>query len=657
MSKHTCLLLAVFAMAACLSPTSATAQIYGAEVDGGDLYMFIDTARFTVNQSAQIPLSRASLTIARDCGCDVIVARRDTGEENAHIHRLNQWSQTITVIDTLDAYDEPVALCRGPGADMYIMVDGWSAKDEQGARTEENPYIGRLQDGLPPLDVIRYFDGGFTDLVDMQVWRYGPNATNVATLERRNDGVDEWWDIGEYQMSVEDTLGPASWWFGDASFFPTDTYSMTSIAILPSGNIVLASDGNMYLADGEGEPTEFGDGLGAADLEVGSDGIVYALYGSTIRRYDDAGERIYPDLTAPNVMQDLAIGDFVFTPSGPNVLIEPTPNVEITYQEGTQDGQTAAIMEFSPLPVSPGGAIVPIYAEMPGGKSDFTYVSLSTDAIYNRFIQVDVLLEGSRLFFANGVGDTFRDFTVVGSVEDARGTIPRFEELPCPGDKEGRPPLAGESEVVLVEDTRPLHAVTAYKFWRLELAMAVPDTVPPCPWGIIHDLQDHVAVAHAQHEAGLYGNALLSLALMNAELRAHEGWCVPDSSNAAVGNLVGNILAHSKTLMFSIEQEWGHPFTGVVEPHGEVALASINPAHGECRMLLTGPPDARTTVDVYDVAGRWVATVFDGSVHPGGAAIVWDGRDSAGNRVASGVYFARASVEGQSAESKVIYIK
>jgi hypothetical protein len=619
--------------------------------------MFIDTVRTTVNQSAQIPPSYESLTIARDCGCDIIVARRDTGEENAHIHRLNQWSQTITVIDTLDAYDEPVALCCGPGADMYIMVDGWSAKAGGAvARSEEHPYIGRLQDGLPPVDVIRYFDGGFTDLVDMQVWRYGARATNVATLERRNDGVDEWWDIGEYQMTVEDTLSPASWWFGDASVFPTDTYSMTSIAILPSGDIVLSSDGNMYLVDGVSEPTEFGDGLGAADLEVGPDGVVYALYGSTIRRYDDSGERILPDLTAPNVMQDLAIGGFVYTPTGANVLVEPAPNVEITYEKNTHEGQTSADVTLSSSPVSPGGSFVPIYAEMPEGRSAFVYVTLGTDAIHNSVTQVDVLMEGSRLFYAHGVGDTFRDFTVVGSIEDARGTIPRFEELPCPGDDKG-PLILGDSEVVLVEDTRPLHDVTAYKFWRLELAMAVPDTVPPCPWGVIHELQDHVAVAQAQHEAGLYGNALLSLALMNAELRTHEGWCVPDSSNAAVGNLVGKILAHSKTLMFSIEEEWGHPFTGVVEPSGEVALASINPARGKCRMLLTGPPEARATVDLYDVSGQHVAKLYDGPVPAGGAAVVWDGRDSVGDRVASGVYFARATTERGSATAKVVYIR
>jgi hypothetical protein len=167
-------------------------------------------------------------------------------------------------------------------------------------------------------------------------------------------------------------------------------------------------------------------------------------------------------------------------------------------------------------------------------------------------IQVDVLQEGSRLFYASGVGDTFRGFTVVGSIEDARGTIPRFSELPMPGSKSRD---TGPTEVVLVEDTRALPDVTDYKFWRLELAMAVPDTVPPCPWGAIHYLRGYVTSARGFRGEGNYGGALHRLSVMNAELRGYGGSCIPESSADSLGNLVGSILAHSKTLMHSLYLE------------------------------------------------------------------------------------------------------
>jgi hypothetical protein len=144
---------------------------------------------------------------------------------------------------------------------------------------------------------------------------------------------------------------------------------------------------------------------------------------------------------------------------------------------------------------------------------------------------------------------------------------------------------------------------------------------------------------------------------MNAELRSYAGWCVPNSSDALIGNRVGRILAHSKTLMFSIEEVWGHRFTGIHGLPSTLALSAVSPARGECRMLLSGPVGTMATVSVYDVSGRLVATVHEGSVSVGGEAVVWDGFDSNGKSVASGVYFARARADGQSATSKIVYMK
>ncbi|MBU1700600.1 MAG: T9SS type A sorting domain-containing protein [Candidatus Eisenbacteria bacterium] len=51
------------------------------------------------------------------------------------------------------------------------------------------------------------------------------------------------------------------------------------------------------------------------------------------------------------------------------------------------------------------------------------------------------------------------------------------------------------------------------------------------------------------------------------------------------------------------------------------------------------PVNARTSLRVYDVAGRMVKTLADGPYPAGIHTLRWDGRDTEGNRAASGVYF------------------
>lgn len=50
-------------------------------------------------------------------------------------------------------------------------------------------------------------------------------------------------------------------------------------------------------------------------------------------------------------------------------------------------------------------------------------------------------------------------------------------------------------------------------------------------------------------------------------------------------------------------------------------------------------------LEIFDVAGRRVATLVDGVRAPGDHHAVWDGRDHAGRAVASGVYFARFTTD------------
>jgi hypothetical protein len=322
----------------------------------------------------------------------------------------------------------------------------------------------------------------------------------------------------------------------------------------------------------------------------------------------------------------------------------------------TASGFTIAEVTVTTDRVSPELNRLPDHAQLPGSRADdFSYILLATDAVYEGLIQVDVLEEGSRLFYASGNSDTFRDFTVVGSIEDARGTIPRFSELPASGKRIE----TGPTEVVLVEDNRTLPEVAAYKFWRLELAMEVPDDMPgadPCPWGFIKWLQKYPESAHDYYGAGQYANALSELAIMNGMIRSHAGWCIPDSSDDPLGNVVAHILAHSKTLMYTIALESGEPFTGI-DTLTSIALSVTSPARGECVLALSGPVGAEVAAHIYSVAGRLVATVFEGWLPAGGETVVWDGFDQTGRPIASGVYFARLESSDETQTSKLVYIR
>ncbi len=60
------------------------------------------------------------------------------------------------------------------------------------------------------------------------------------------------------------------------------------------------------------------------------------------------------------------------------------------------------------------------------------------------------------------------------------------------------------------------------------------------------------------------------------------------------------------------------------------------------RLVQTGPVSLR----IYDVAGRLVATLVEGRTDAGEHHVLWTGRNLAGKRVASGVYFVRLDMPG-----------
>ncbi|MCD5383574.1 T9SS type A sorting domain-containing protein, partial [candidate division WOR-3 bacterium] len=65
-----------------------------------------------------------------------------------------------------------------------------------------------------------------------------------------------------------------------------------------------------------------------------------------------------------------------------------------------------------------------------------------------------------------------------------------------------------------------------------------------------------------------------------------------------------------------------------------------------------------TSLSIYDLAGRLVRTLVDMPHSPGIYSVEWDGKDSEGNKVKSGIYFCRLEVGGRTVASmKMVKIR
>ena len=66
---------------------------------------------------------------------------------------------------------------------------------------------------------------------------------------------------------------------------------------------------------------------------------------------------------------------------------------------------------------------------------------------------------------------------------------------------------------------------------------------------------------------------------------------------------------------------------------------------------------AHMRVEVFDVAGRRVATLFDGQRTAGPGEVRWSGQDAAGRTVATGVYFVRMRAAGETQTRRMVLLR
>lgn len=107
---------------------------------------------------------------------------------------------------------------------------------------------------------------------------------------------------------------------------------------------------------------------------------------------------------------------------------------------------------------------------------------------------------------------------------------------------------------------------------------------------------------------------------------------------------------------------WFEGSTGVAD-EGVVGRFGIaqnypNPFNPVTKIAFTIPADAEhATLRIYDVAGRAVSTLVDKPLAAGPHVAVWDGTNQDGERLASGIYFARLDTDNASAVRKMTLLK
>jgi hypothetical protein len=82
-----------------------------------------------------------------------------------------------------------------------------------------------------------------------------------------------------------------------------------------------------------------------------------------------------------------------------------------------------------------------------------------------------------------------------------------------------------------------------------------------------------------------------------------------------------------------------------------------NPFNPSTRIVFEVPHGTPVRLYVVDILGREVATLYEGSLAAGRHEVEWDGTDSNGSRVASGVYFYRMETDCAQSARKMVLLK
>jgi len=84
---------------------------------------------------------------------------------------------------------------------------------------------------------------------------------------------------------------------------------------------------------------------------------------------------------------------------------------------------------------------------------------------------------------------------------------------------------------------------------------------------------------------------------------------------------------------------------------------SPNPFNPQTKISFSLPSDSHVHLLVYDIRGRLVNVLMEGTQVAGPHSVIWDGKDQHGAQVASGTYFARLETSHGVQIQKMVMLK
>jgi hypothetical protein len=106
-----------------------------------------------------------------------------------------------------------------------------------------------------------------------------------------------------------------------------------------------------------------------------------------------------------------------------------------------------------------------------------------------------------------------------------------------------------------------------------------------------------------------------------------------------------------------------HFFKDAVDPNAEIPMTYSldqnypNPFNPNTLIKYAIPKQSNVTIDVYNILGQKVVTLYDGEKPPGFYSITWNSLNAAGSTVASGIYFYKISAGEFLDTKKMVLIK
>ena len=106
---------------------------------------------------------------------------------------------------------------------------------------------------------------------------------------------------------------------------------------------------------------------------------------------------------------------------------------------------------------------------------------------------------------------------------------------------------------------------------------------------------------------------------------------------------------------------YAYDYSAVDDPVDSAATAILtcypNPANSEVTIRLFADIELDGAVEIYNLRGQTIRTIIDGKKIDAGLNFLWDGKDVAGNIVASGIYLVKGSVRGRQISARVMILR